>query len=549
MKNDPLWYKDAIIYELHVKAFFDSNRNGYGDFPGLTQKLDYLQDLGITCIWLLPFYKTPLKDDGYDISDFYEVSPEYGTREEFQKFVEAAHQRNIKVLIELVLNHTSDQHPWFIEARSSKTSKKRDFYVWSDDPGKYKNARIIFSDTEKSNWTFDPVSGQYYWHRFFSHQPDLNYDNPEVQKAMLDILTFWLDTGVDGFRLDAVPYLFEREGTSCESLPETHAFLKKMRAEMEKRFKDRIFIAEANQTPEIVRPYFAEGDECHMVFHFPLMPRLFIAIRKEDSLPIVEIMQRTPAIPDNCQWGLFLRNHDELTLEMVTAEERDYMHKEFAQDPKSIINLGIRRRLAPLMNGGRRQLELLHSLLFSLPGTPIIYYGDEIGMGDNIHLGDRNGVRTPMQWNANKNAGFSEIAAEDLYSPVIVDPVYGYQAVNVDAQNMTPSSFLHWMKRMIRIRKSYKAFGRGSIEFLEHQNVKVLAYVRVYENETILIVNNLSRYSQPVELDLKKYKGRIPIELWGNTKFPPIGDLPYFFTLGPHSFYWFQLTANIGRVG
>ncbi|OGW79977.1 MAG: maltose alpha-D-glucosyltransferase [Omnitrophica bacterium GWA2_52_8] len=542
MPADPLWYKDAIIYELHVKTFFDSNQNGYGDFPGLTQKLDYLQDLGINCIWLLPFYKTPLKDDGYDISDFYEVSPEYGTMRDFQDFVNEAHRRDIKVLIELVLNHTSDQHPWFLESRFSKTSKKRDFYVWTDDPKKFKDVRIIFSDTEQSNWTHDPVSGQYYWHRFFSHQPDLNYDNPEVQKAMMEILTFWLNTGVDGFRLDAVPYLFEREGTSCENLPETHAYLKKLRAELDRLYKDKIFMAEANQWPADVRPYFGSGDECHMAFHFPLMPRIFMAIRKEDNTPITEIMQRTPVIPESCQWALFLRNHDELTLEMVTQEERDYMHREYAADPKARLNLGIRRRLAPLMNNGRRQMELLNSLLFSLPGTPVIYYGDEIGMGDNIHLGDRNGVRTPMQWNGNPNAGFSEVSAEKLYAPVISDPLYGYQAINVEAQSMTQSSFLHWTKRMIRVRKNFKAFGRGSIEFLEHKNPKILAYIRAYENETLLIVNNLSRYAQAVELDMKKYNGREPVELWGNTKFPKIGELPYLLTLGPHSFYWFRLS-------
>ncbi len=541
MKTKPLWYKDAIIYELHVKTFFDSNQNGYGDFPGLTQKLDYLQDLGINCIWLLPFYKTPMKDDGYDISDYREISSEYGTMDDFRNFVKEAHKREIRVLIELVLNHTSDQHPWFLESKSSKTSKKRDYYVWSDDPQKYSKAKIIFSDTEKSNWTYDPESGQHYWHRFFSHQPDLNFENPEVQQAMIDILSFWLETGVDGFRLDAVPYLFEEEGTNCENLPKTHAYLKRLRGELDKRYKDKIFLAEANQWPADVRPYFGNGDECHMAFHFPLMPRIFMAIRKEDSTPIVEIMRQTPAIPDNCQWALFLRNHDELTLEMVTQEERDYMHKEYAQDPKAILNLGIRRRLAPLMNNGRRQMELLHSLLFSLPGTPVIYYGDEIGMGDNIHLGDRNGVRTPMQWDGNRNAGFSTVDADKLYAPVIIDPVYGYQAINVEAQRMTQSSFLNWTKRMIRVRKSLKAFGRGTIEFLQHKNPKILAYIRAYEDETILIVNNLSRYVQAVELDLKKYNKWQPLELWGNGKLPNVGELPYFLTLGPHSFYWFRL--------
>ncbi|OGW82187.1 MAG: maltose alpha-D-glucosyltransferase [Omnitrophica bacterium RIFCSPLOWO2_12_FULL_44_17] len=541
MSDQTLWYKDAIIYELHVKTFFDSNQNGYGDFPGLTQKLDYLQDLGINCIWLLPFYKTPMKDDGYDISDFMEVSPEYGVLRDFQDFVKEAHHRGIKVLIELVLNHTSDQHPWFQEARAFRTSKKRDYYVWSDDPQKYKDARIIFTDTEKSNWTYDPPSGQYYWHRFFSYQPDLNYENPEVRKAMHDVLFFWLKMGVDGFRLDAVPYLFEEEGTNCENLPRTHAYLKELRLQLDKSFKDKVLLAEANQWPADVSPYFGSGDECHMAFHFPLMPRIFMAIRKEDNTPILEIMRQTPPIPDNCQWALFLRNHDELTLEMVTQEERDYMYKEYAVDPRARLNLGIRRRLAPLMDNGRRQMELLNSLLFSLPGTPIIYYGDEIGMGDNVYLGDRNGVRTPMQWNGNKNAGFSTVDAEKLYSPVIINPVYGYQAINVEAQSMTHSSFLNWTKRMIRVRKSLKAFGRGTLEFLQHNNPKILAYMRTYEDETLLIVNNLSRYVQPVELDLKKYNRWEPLELWGNVKFPKIGELPYFLTLGPHSFYWFRL--------
>jgi maltose alpha-D-glucosyltransferase/alpha-amylase len=546
MSKDNLWYKDAIIYELHVKTFFDTNENGYGDFQGLTQKLDYLQDLGINCIWLLPFYRSPMKDDGYDIAYYEEVASEYGTMKDFQDFVKEAHRRGIRVLIELVMNHTSDVHPWFLEARSSRTSPKRDFYVWSDRPEQYKDARIIFSDSEKSNWTYDPVSGQYYWHRFFSHQPDLNYNNPQVQKAMHDVLLFWLKMGVDGFRLDAVPYLFEREGTSCENLPETHIYLKNLRAQLDKSFKDKVLLGEANQWPVDVRPYFGAGDECHMAFHFPLMPRIFMAIRKEDNTPIIEIMKQTPPIPESCQWALFLRNHDELTLEMVTQEERDYMYREYAADPKARLNLGIRRRLAPLMNNGRRQMELLNSLLFSLPGTPVIYYGDEIGMGDNIHLGDRNGVRTPMQWNRDRNAGFSTVDPSKLYAPVIVDPVYGYQAVNVEAQAQTQSSFLNWTKRMIKVRKSLRAFGRGTLEFLEHENPKILAYMRIYENEILLIVNNLSRYVQPVELDLRKYAGLEPVELWGNAKFPNIGELPYFLTLGPHSFYWFRLNPPAG---
>lgn len=535
------WYKDAIIYELHVKAFFDSNGDGYGDFKGLTQKLDYLSDLGINCIWILPFYKSPLKDDGYDIADYRTILPEYGTMKDFREFVRQAHARGIRVLIELVMNHTSDQHAWFQEARSSRKSKKRDFYVWSDSIEKYKDARIIFTDTEKSNWTLEPVTGQYYWHRFFSHQPDLNYDNPIVCRTMLNMLSFWLETGVDGFRLDAVPYLFEREGTNCENLPETHTYLKALRARLDKHFKEKVLLAEVNQWPKDVRPYFADGDQCHMVFHFPLMPRLFMAMRKEDNAPIIDIMRQTPDIPENCQWALFLRNHDELTLEMVSPEERDYMYKEFAVDPRAKLNLGIRRRLAPLVSKGRRQMELLNSLLFSLPGTPVIYYGDELGMGDNIYLGDRNGVRTPMQWSGDRNAGFSSADTARLYAPLIVDPVYGYQSVNVEAQARTPTSLLNWMKRMIRVRKSYRAFGRGNLEFLPHKNPKILAYTRTFENETLLIVNNLSRYVQPVELDLSRYNGWSPVELLGGVRFPRIGELPYFLTFGPHSFYWFRL--------
>ncbi len=539
-----LWYKDAIIYELHVKAFSDSTGDGIGDFQGLVTKLDYLQELGIDCIWLLPFYKSPLRDDGYDIADYSSVLPDYGTMKDFKLFVEEAHRRGIRVLIELVVNHTSDAHPWFQEARSDKKSKKRDFYVWTDDPTQYKEARIIFCDTEKSNWTWDPVAGQYFWHRFFSHQPDLNFENPAVHKAILDALLFWLETGVDGFRLDAVPYLFEKEGTNCENLPQTHKFLKELRRSMEKKYPDKIFLAEANQWPSDVRPYFGDGDECHMAFHFPVMPRLFMGIRKESAKPIIEIMKQTPLIPENCQWALFLRNHDELTLEMVTNEERDYMYQEYAKDPKAKLNLGIRRRLAPLMENGRRQMELLNSLLFSLPGTPILYYGDEIGMGDNIYLGDRNGVRTPMQWNGDRNAGFSQADAAKLYSPVIVDPVYGYQAVNVEAQKRIPTSFLRWTQRMIKTRKEYKAFGRGTIEFIPTHNEKILAYLRQYEDEVLLIVNNLSRYVQATELDLRKYDGWIPTELIGKTPFPPIGDLPYFLTFGPHSFYWFRLNRS-----
>lgn len=543
--NDPLWYKDAILYELHVRAFQDSNGDGIGDFPGLIQKLDYLAEVGINCIWLLPFYESPLRDDGYDISDYRKILSSYGTMDDFRSFVLEAHKRNIRVLIELVINHTSDAHTWFQEARTFRQSPKRDCYVWSEDPHQYKEARIIFIDTEKSNWTFDSVAGQHYWHRFFSHQPDLNFENPKVQQEIFDVLDYWLETGVDGFRLDAVPYLFEKEGTNCENLPETHAYLKQLRARMDAKYKNKIFLAEANQWPPDVRPYFGDGDECHMAFHFPVMPRIFMAIRKEDRTPIVDIMKQTPEIPPNCQWALFLRNHDELTLEMVTEEERDYMYREYATDPKAKINLGIRRRLATLLNNGRRQMELLNSMLFSLPGSPVIYYGDEIGMGDNIYLGDRNGVRTPMQWSGDRNASFSSADAARLYAPVIVDPVYGYQAVNVEAQKRTPTSFLHWMQRLIKVRKSYKAFGRGKLEFLHPANKKVLAYLRIYENESLLIVNNLSRYVQPVELDLRNYSGWKPVELMGNIEFPLIGELPYFLTLGPHSFYWFRLDPSL----
>lgn len=542
MDNDPLWYKDAIIYELHVKAFFDGTGDGIGDFKGLIKKLDYLQHLGINCVWLLPFYQSPLKDDGYDIADYRSILPDYGTMKDFRKFVREAHKRNIRVLIELVVNHTSDQHPWFQEARMSKNSKKRNFYVWTDDPAKkYKDARIIFLDTEASNWAWDPQSKQYYWHRFFSHQPDLNFDNPIVCRTMLNILSFWLGTGVDGFRLDAVPYLFERNGTNCENLPETHQYLKTLRQRLDKKFKNKILLAEANQWPDDVRPYFGDGDECHMAFHFPLMPRIFMALRKEDNKPIIEIMNKTPAIPDNCQWAIFLRNHDELTLEMVTDDERDYMYNEYAKHPKAKINLGIRHRLAPLMEGGRRQIELLHSILFSLPGSPIIYYGDELGMGDNVYLGDRNGVRTPMQWTGDRNAGFSTADTAQLYAPPIVDPVYGYQSINVEAQLRTPTSLLNWMKKFIDTRKRFKAFGRGTLEFLPVDNNKILAYLRQYQDEILLIVNNLSRYAQPVSLDLKKYAGYRLIGMLGAARFPVIEEKPYIITCGPHTFYWFQL--------
>ncbi|HEX6140525.1 MAG TPA: maltose alpha-D-glucosyltransferase [Candidatus Limnocylindria bacterium] len=541
LDDDPLWYKDAIIYQLHVKAFADSTGDGLGDFVGLTRKLDYIANLGVTAIWLLPFYPSPLRDDGYDIADYTNVHPDYGTRRDFRTFVREAHRRGLRVITELVVNHTSDQHPWFVESRSSRDNPKRDWYVWSDDDQRYRDARIIFTDTESSNWAIDQKTGQYYWHRFFSHQPDLNYDNPQVVKAVIRVMRFWLDMGVDGLRLDAVPYLVEREGTSCENLPETHAVLKRLRAALDKRHANRMLLAEANQWPPDVRPYFGDGDECHMAFHFPLMPRIWIALRKEDRTPIVEIMESTPPIPEESQWALFLRNHDELTLEMVTDEERDYMWSQYAADRRARINLGIRRRLAPLVDNSRRRIELLNTLLLSMPGTPVLYYGDEIGMGDNIYLGDRNGVRTPMQWNGDRNAGFSTADAAALYSPVIVDPVYGYQSVNVEAQERIPGSLLHWMRRIIRVRRQYPVFGRGTLEFLHPQNRHILAYVRQHEGVTVLCVVNLSRFSQYAELDLSRWNGRVPVELVGRVRFPPIGDLPYLLTFSPHAYYWFEL--------
>ncbi|MBP9865237.1 MAG: maltose alpha-D-glucosyltransferase [Candidatus Omnitrophica bacterium] len=541
MSDPKLWYKDAIIYELPIRAFYDSTADGIGDIPGLIQKLDYLEYLGINCLWLLPFFESPLKDDGYDIANFTAILPERGTMSDFEQLVREAHKRSIKILIELVLNHTSDQHVWFQEARRDRKSPKRDYYVWSDDPKRYKDARIIFTDFEASNWTWDEVAGQYYWHRFFSHQPDLNYDNAEVRQAMKDVLKFWLEKGVDGFRLDAVPYLFERDGTNCENLPQTHEYLKELRLFIDTEYAGKIFLAEANQWPDDVRPYFGNGDECHMAFHFPVMPRIFMSIRKEDRTPIVDIIRRTPEIPAECQWALFLRNHDELTLEMVTKEERDYMWTEYAADDKARRNLGIIHRLAPLMNNGRRQMELLNSLLFSLPGTPVIYYGDEIGMGDDLKQKDRSGVRTPMQWSSAPNAGFSNAASDELYLPVISDPVYGYQAVNVEAQKTYKTSFLNWMRRLIQVRKAHRAFGRGAVQFLDPVNIKILVYLRRFEQEVLLVVNNLSRYVQPVELDLCFLQGYVPYEMIGGTRFPAIGELPYFLTLGPHAFYWFRL--------
>jgi maltose alpha-D-glucosyltransferase/alpha-amylase len=538
----PDWYKDAVFYEVHVKTFMDSNGDGIGDFPGLTERLDYLRDLGVNCLWLLPMYASPLRDDGYDIADFFALHPSYGTVAEFRALLDAAHARGIRVIADLVVNHTSDQHPWFQASRSSATSAFADYYVWSKSDQRYRDARIIFTDTEKSNWTWDTTRRAFYWHRFFSHQPDLNYDNPAVREAMLNVMRFWLDQGLDGFRCDAVPYLIEREGTNCENLPETHAVLKEFRHVIDRDYGgDRVLLAEANQWPEDVRHYFGNGDEFHMAFHFPLMPRLYMALRLEERLPIVDIFTHTPAIPPSCQWGLFLRNHDELTLEMVTNEERAFMYYAYARDPDAKLNLGIRRRLAPLLDNDRRRVELLNCLLLTLPGSPIIYYGDEIGMGDNVHLGDRDGVRTPMQWSRERTAGFSSADEDRLYLPVIADAVYGYQAVNVAAQDRTPSSLLNTMRRLIAARRTSAAFGRGSIEFLRPRNPRVIAYVRRYQRELVLIVANLAGSPQPVELDLGEFVGATPVEILGRTRFPVVRDHPYFLSLGPHGFYWFRL--------
>ena len=543
--SDPFWYKDAIIYELHPRAFCDSNGDGIGDFPGLTEKLNYLQDLGITAIWLLPFYPSPLKDDGYDISDYTGIQAVYGTIRDFRLLLREADARGLRVITELVLNHTSDQHPWFQRARRAKRrSSFRDFYVWNDSPDKYKEARVIFQDFESSNWSFDHLAKAYYWHRFYSHQPDLNFDNEQVQKAIIRTVNFWLNMGVSGLRLDAVPYLFEREGTNCENLEETHAFLKKLRHELDEQFQNRMFLAEANQWSEDAIAYFGDGDECHMAYHFPLMPRLFMAIRMEDRFPIIDILQHTPAIPDTCQWALFLRNHDELTLEMVTDEERDYMYRVYAFDPQARVNLGIRRRLAPLLNNDRRKIELMNGLLFSLPGTPVLYYGDEIGMGDNFYLGDRNGVRTPMQWSPEKNAGFSHANPQRLYLPPIIDPEYHYQAINVENQQNNSDSLLWWTKRLIAQRRRFRAFGRGSLEFVQADNRKVLAFTRHFQEETVLVVANLSRLAQHVNLDLATDRSKIPVEAFGQSEFPIIGDSPYPLTLGPFAFYWFSLESR-----
>jgi maltose alpha-D-glucosyltransferase/alpha-amylase len=547
--TDPLWYKDAIIYELHVRAFSDSNGDGIGDFPGLISRLDYLQDLGITCIWLLPFFPSPLRDDGYDISNYTDVNPSYGTLSDFKAVLDAAHQRNMQVMIELVINHTSDQHPWFKAARLAPAgSPQRDMYVWSQTDQLYKDARIIFTDTEKSNWTWDDTAKAFYWHRFFSHQPDLNFDSPLVIEEVLRAMGFWLDMGVDALRMDAIPYLLERDGTSCENLPETHAIIKGLRAAIDSGYANRLILAEANQWPADVRPYFGDGDECHMAFHFPLMPRIYMALRQEDRLPITDIMAQTPPIPDNCQWGLFLRNHDELTLEMVTDDERDYMYFAYSADPRMRINVGIRRRLAPLVDNNRRRIELLNSLLLSFPGTPILYYGDELGMGDNIYLGDRNGVRTPMQWTSDRNAGFSKCDPARLYFPVVMDPIYGYQVVNVEAQLSDQSSLLHWTRNMIALRKLFQVFGRGTLTFLNPSNRKILAYLRDLDrgdgsHETVLCVANLSRFAQPVSLDLIGYAGMEPVEMLGYVAFPPITNAPYPLTIAPYSFLWLELQS------
>jgi maltose alpha-D-glucosyltransferase / alpha-amylase len=561
---DPTWYKDAIIYEVHVRAFYDSTADGTGDFHGFIGKLDYLKDLGVTALWLLPFYPSPGRDDGYDIADYTDVNPSYGYLSDVRRLVKEAHRRGLRVITELVCNHTSDQHPWFQRARRAiPGSAARNFYVWSDTPEKYKEARIIFKDYEISNWAWDPVAKSYYWHRFYSHQPDLNYDNPAVLKAILKVLDFWLEMGIDGLRLDAVPYLVEREGTNCENLPETHAILKQMRRHVDQKFPGRMLLAEANQWPEDAVAYFGDGDECHMSFHFPLMPRMFMSIQMEDRFPIIDILAQTPPIPATAQWALFLRNHDELTLEMVTDEERDYMYRVYTEDPSARINLGIRRRLAPLLSNNRRRIELMNGLLCSLPGTPVIYYGDEIGMGDNIYLGDRNGVRTPMQWSGDRNAGFSRANRQRLYLPVIVDPEYHYESINVETQQANPHSLLGWTRRLIELRKQHPAFGRGTLEFLHPENRKVLAFTRKYEprgpgdrGETILVLANLSRFVQYTELDLSAFAGQQPVEMFGGGEFPPVGERPYFLTLGPHAFYWFtmqpqrvQLGAPAGELG
>jgi maltose alpha-D-glucosyltransferase / alpha-amylase len=540
-ESDPNWFKHAVFYEIHTRAFFDGNDDGSGDLRGVVDKLDYLQWLGIDCIWLLPLYPSPLRDGGYDISDFENVHADYGTVEDFHALVEGAHQRGLRVIADLVMNHTSSEHPWFQSSRTDPEGPYGDWYVWSDTDDRWTEARIIFLDTEPSNWTWDPLRGQYYWHRFFSHQPDLNYDNPAVQDAMLDVLRFWLDLGIDGFRLDAVPYLYERDGTNGENLAETHDYLKRVRVEIDAKYPDRVLLAEANQWPEDVVEYFGDGDECHMCFHFPVMPRMFMSLRREEATPLYEILERTPEVPPNCQWGLFLRNHDELTLEMVTDEERDYMYGEYAKDPRMRLNLGIRRRLAPLLDNGRDEMELMHAILFSLPGSPVLYYGDEVGMGDNIFLGDRDGVRTPMQWTGDRNGGFSRADFAQLYLPPLMDPVYGYQAVNVEAQLRTPTSMLRWIRRFIALRKQHPVFGLGTYEPLATSNPRIFAHIRRYEDDIVLCVHNVARSAQAVELDLSEFVGFVPEEMFGRTSFPAIGDLPYLLTLAPRGFFWFLL--------
>jgi maltose alpha-D-glucosyltransferase/alpha-amylase len=538
---DPLWYKDAVFYQLHVKSFADSNDDGIGDFPGLTAKLDHLSSLGVDCLWLQPIYPSPFRDDGYDISDYTNIHPSYGTLRDFERFLERAHTRGLRVIIELVLNHTSDQHAWFVEARSARDNPRRDWYVWSDTDDRYRGVRIIFIDTELSNWAWDPVSKAYYWHRFFSHQPDLNFDNPAVREEVWNVMKFWLDLGVDGFRVDAVPYLVEREGTSCENLPETHAVLKELRAKLDAHFPGKVLLAEANMWPEDVRPYFGNGDEFHMSFHFPIMPRIFMALRLEDRKPLIDIIERTPSIPDSCQWAIFLRNHDELTLEMVTEIERQYMWDEYAKDPRARINLGIRRRLAPLMEGDRRRIQLMSSLLMSLPGSPIMYYGDEIGMGDNMYLGDRNSVRTPMQWTSGVNAGFSSADPERLWLPLVSNALYGFQAVNVESQQRNPTSLLNWTRRLIEVRRSTRVFGRGTIQFLKPANHRVVAFTRTLGRESVLVVCNLAGTAQVAELDLSSLSGAIPIEMFGGSIFPRISQQLYPMMIGPYDFYWFRL--------
>ncbi len=544
----PDWFKTAVFYEVLVRSFYDADGNGTGDFKGLTEKLDYLQWLGVDCLWVPPFFSSPLRDGGYDVADYTAILPDIGTVEDFHEFLDAAHERGIKVIIDFVMNHTSDQHPWFQESRRDPEGPYGDFYVWSDTDDLYSEARIIFVDTEPSNWSWDPVRQQYYWHRFFHHQPDLNFDNPAVHDAMLEAMSFWLDMGLDGFRLDAVPYLYERPGTNGENLKETHDLLKKVREFVDTNYPGRVLLAEANQWPSDVVDYFGDfevgGDECHMCFHFPVMPRIFMAVRRESRFPISEIMEQTPEIPDNCQWGIFLRNHDELTLEMVTDEDRDYMWGEYAKDPRMKANIGIRRRLAPLLDNDTNQIELFNALLLSLPGSPVLYYGDEIGMGDNIWLGDRDGVRTPMQWTADRNAGFSKVTPGRLHLPVIQDPVFGHQRVNVEAEMENASSLLHWTRRMLHVRKNHPAFGLGGFRDLGGSNSSVLTFAREYDGDTVLCVNNLSRFAQPVELDLRRWEGVVPVELLGGARFPQIGELPYLLTLSGYGFYWFRLPSS-----